>query len=404
MRAHLESVRQVLPGGRRRRHRRVDAGREDEAVPPVVVGAAPVLRQVERIDGPAEEELADVVLGLRQRVAGPVVAPARRPLRERHQQRRGRSTSPADGYWLLLAYSGIGPAAVVGAGGHARRHVLVDRHQQPVAPQVRSSRRSPCRARRPAARPRGWPGANRRSAGRAASWSGCTASPRAPAPAGWPGTPARPPGRATARCCCWRSCARSVVLPADSSALASARSGTRSKYSPALPRTTRSRDVERRPREADARRHVVACRCRWSRATAGRSAARGSASAAASRSTRPGRRGRRWCCPAAPRSRRRSGVKPGVVVGAGQEVGQRRERVRAPHRAREGDGVVVVDEVDAGAQRVRAALLGDGVDDLEHLVEPALRTRREACRTRPRRRCSRPGRPGRSAAPAGRCR
>ena len=36
--------------------------------------------------------------------------------------------------------------------------------------------------------------------------------------------------------------ARSVVLPADSSALASARSGTRSKKRPALPRTTVRRD------------------------------------------------------------------------------------------------------------------------------------------------------------------
>src|SRR6476469_5624872 len=40
---------------------------------------------------------------------------------------------------------------------------------------------------------------------------------------------------------CWRF-VRSVVLPADSSALATARSGTRSKYSPAPPRTIVLRD------------------------------------------------------------------------------------------------------------------------------------------------------------------
>src|SRR5688572_14205267 len=40
----------------------------------------------------------------------------------------------------------------------------------------------------------------------------------------------------------WRRLSRSVVLPADRSALATARSGTRSKYSPALARTTVRRD------------------------------------------------------------------------------------------------------------------------------------------------------------------
>ena len=44
----------------------------------------------------------------------------------------------------------------------------------------------------------------------------------------------------------------------------------------------------------------------------------------------------------------------GVVVGAGQEVRQRRKGVAAAHRPRERDHVVVVEEVDAGAQRVRA--------------------------------------------------
>ena len=40
--------------------------------------------------------------------------------------------------------------------------------------------------------------------------------------------------------CGWRSWVTSVVLPAESSALATARSGTRSKNTPAPPRTTRS--------------------------------------------------------------------------------------------------------------------------------------------------------------------
>src|SRR5689334_2806879 len=40
------------------------------------------------------------------------------------------------------------------------------------------------------------------------------------------------------------SCVTSVVFPAESNALATARSGTRSKYSPALPRTIVRRDAD----------------------------------------------------------------------------------------------------------------------------------------------------------------
>ncbi len=52
---------------------------------------------------------------------------------------------------------------------------------------------------------------------------------------------------------CWRAI-KSVVFPADSSAFASARSGTRSKNAPALPRTTVRRDsvgVQAKPARGD---------------------------------------------------------------------------------------------------------------------------------------------------------
>ena len=44
----------------------------------------------------------------------------------------------------------------------------------------------------------------------------------------------------------------------------------------------------------------------------------------------------------------------GVVVDAGQEVRQRRERVAPANRARIGDPVVVVEEVDADPERMGA--------------------------------------------------
>ena len=60
-----------------------------------------------------------------------------------------------------------------------------------------------------------------------------------------------------------------------------------------------------------------------------------------------------------------------AAVGAGQKGGQRRERVAASHRSRIRDRVVVEDEVGAGAQRVGARLVRQVVHDLHHPVEPA---------------------------------
>ena len=61
----------------------------------------------------------------------------------------------------------------------------------------------------------------------------------------------------------------------------------------------------------------------------------------------------------------------GVVVDAGQKIRERRKRVAAANRSGERDGVVVVEDVDARAQRVRARLVRQVVDDLVHLVHAA---------------------------------
>ncbi len=72
----------------------------------------------------------------------------------------------------------------------------------------------------------------------------------------------------------------------------------------------------------------------------------------------------------------------GVVVDAEQEVGHRRERVGPAHRARKGDRVVVVEEVDARAQRVRTRLVRQVVDQLVHVIEAALRAARQGAERR----------------------
>jgi hypothetical protein len=60
----------------------VDGAVEDDALALVVVGATAVLGDVEVIDGRAEEELADIVDGLRPGVGDAVASPARGALDE----------------------------------------------------------------------------------------------------------------------------------------------------------------------------------------------------------------------------------------------------------------------------------------------------------------------------------
>ena len=155
-----------------------------------------------------------------------------------------------------------------------RRHVLIDRHDQVQPAQVLVADADRAALRRAAARPRRSPAASTRSACSRSIVVKLTSVTDGTARArmfGNTGAPACVGDRLTLIC---RRFARSVVLPADSSAFASARSGTRSKKRPALPRTTVRRDVERRPREARRAARRCSCRCRSSPGTAGRSAAR----------------------------------------------------------------------------------------------------------------------------------
>ena len=95
--------------------------------------------------GPLKKNSPTLFIGLRQGVAGTVVAPRDGTLRERHEQRViGRLAGRA--VLAVVGVVGDRPAAVVGAGRHARWHVLVDRHQQDSARAGTSSRRSRCRA------------------------------------------------------------------------------------------------------------------------------------------------------------------------------------------------------------------------------------------------------------------
>ena len=217
----------MLPGRRRRLHRRVDRAVDHEAMPLVVVRASPVLRQVERVDGRAEEELAEVVHRLRQRVRDAVVAPSRRPLHERDVQ--AVVVGLADRRVLaVVRVVRVRPAAVVGARGDAARHVLIHRHQQVQPAQVLIADADGGALARSAARPRRSPAASTRSADSRSIVVRFTSVTDGT-------TPLRMFGNAGAPACVgdrltpiWRRLARSVVLPADSSALASARSGTRS--------------------------------------------------------------------------------------------------------------------------------------------------------------------------------
>src|SRR6185503_3736744 len=114
----------LAPGRRPRLEGRVDRGVDDQAVALVVVRASPILREIEGIDRRAEEELADVVHGLRERVADPVVAPARGPLEEGYVH----PVIGGAGAWRVLAVVGIGgdgPAPIVRPGRDAGGNVLI---------------------------------------------------------------------------------------------------------------------------------------------------------------------------------------------------------------------------------------------------------------------------------------
>ena len=199
---------------------------DDQPMALVVVGASPVLREIGRIDRRAEEDFADVVHRLRQRVRHAIVPQPVRALRQRHVQ--AVIVRVADRRVLaVVGVDRIRPAAVVVAGRHARRHVLVDRHQQVAALQVLIAGAD----RRALAELLLDLGArllrlgvlqvaiHRRQVGQRDQRHGGGRM------FGNTGAPACVGDRLTTY---WRSASTSVVLPADSSALASARSGTRS--------------------------------------------------------------------------------------------------------------------------------------------------------------------------------
>ena len=114
----------------RRRRRGVQRAIDGEPVPLIVVGTPPVLRQVGRIDRRTEEELADVVHRLRQRVRHAVVTPPLRALRQRHVQRRGSSTRrPTSTGCCWRSWDSDGSHCCC-PDATQRRHVLIHRHQQ----------------------------------------------------------------------------------------------------------------------------------------------------------------------------------------------------------------------------------------------------------------------------------
>ena len=60
---------------------------------------------------------------------------------------------------------------------------------------------------------------------------------------------------------------------------------------------------------------------------------------------------------------------PGVVVGAGKEICQRRKRITAAISARIRDGIVVVEIIDAHTNRVRADLIRQVVHNFAQLIQ-----------------------------------
>ena len=197
-------------------------------MPLIVVGASPVLREVGRIDRRAEEHLADVVHRLRQRVRHAVLAPACAPAAPATRAGRDSSSRRPTSTGCCWRRSGFGRQPLLLPDATQRRDVLVDRHQQLAALQVLiagADRRALAELLLDLGADLA---ASTRSAGRDPSSSGSAASPagsRRGRMFGNTGAPACVGDRLTTY---WRSAVTSVVLPADISALASARSGTRS--------------------------------------------------------------------------------------------------------------------------------------------------------------------------------
>src|SRR4051812_6332785 len=104
-------------------------------MPLVIVRSAPVLRKVEGIDRRTEEELTNVGHRLREGVGDTVIAPARGALEKRHVhaviagRRGGRILA-------VVRVTRIRTAAVIRAGGHTRRHVLIHRDDEIYAARV----------------------------------------------------------------------------------------------------------------------------------------------------------------------------------------------------------------------------------------------------------------------------
>ena len=167
-------------------------------------------------------------------------------------------------------------------------------------------------------------------------------------------------------------------------ALATARSGTRSKKSPALPRTTRFCDVDgdhANPTRGDTLLVSVLMVSQELQVVAQAEIQR-----QARRDTPLVLRVHADVRVRLRHDRIAERLREAAVV-ADEEVRHRRERVVAAERSRIRDGVVVEHEVDAGAQRVRARLVREVVHDLIHPCSGVWSGCWTACRTMRRRRC-----------------
>ena len=141
--AQLEAVRQVLPGGGRRRHRRVDAARDHQRDAAGRRRTRP--QSFDRSNGSIGElkkNSPTLFIGLRQRVADAVVAPRGRPLRRTTRAGRDRSTRRPTSTGCCWRRSGFGrQPLLVPAATHDGTFWLIDISRL-LAAHVLSSRRS----------------------------------------------------------------------------------------------------------------------------------------------------------------------------------------------------------------------------------------------------------------------
>ena len=343
-------------------------------MPLVVIRSTPILRDIERIDRRTEEEFADVIPRLRERVGDAIVAPSCRPLHERYVEAvvggRGQRR-----ILTVVPVAGIRPASVVRAGGDARRGVVIDRDNQAHAAHVLiadAHRAAPAEllleldARLTGVRVphvgihcgqvrqgngRHWGAQDIRECGRAR-----LRGRQADADLTQAGKVYRISRRQQR--VCERAKRHAIVEQSRA------------------PANERASRFGRRPHEPDARRDVVPVGMDRLQeleivADAGVHRDAGAGFPLVLRVHSNVRIGLRYdgCA--------ESLREAGVVVDARQEIRQRRKGVRAADRPRKRDRVVVVQNVDAGTDRVRSGLMRQVVDELVHPVLPAGGTARK---------------------------